>query len=56
MSSLMLTDEERNRFAAWLEREAETGQGIVEQREKQNIAAAIIIARKLRNTHSETIG
>lgn len=66
---LLLTDQERLRFAAWLEHEAATTKGIVEQmeklgphtapmvaRQKTEAAAALLIARKLRETHSDSIG
>lgn len=64
---LLLTDQERMRFAAWLEHDAATTQGIVEQmeklgphtapmvaRQKMEAAAALFIARKLRETHSDS--
>ena len=67
--SLLLTAEERDRFASWLELEAAIGKGLIEQleklgpmsapviaREKQESTAALIIARKLRATSSESIG
>lgn len=61
---LFLSQAEADRFAAWLEREAETGRAILRQleslppnvaaplieREKRDIAAALIIARRLRST------
>lgn len=69
MSSMLLTDQERERFAAWLEHEAGTARGMIEQleklgpmgapaiaREKTEMTAALIVARKLRATHSESIG
>lgn len=62
---LLLTEQERERFAAWLEHEAATAKGLIEQmeklgpamamliaREKAEAAAALVIARKLRATHS----
>lgn len=62
--SLLLTQEERDRFAAWLENEAVSGKLIIEQmeklgpytaqlvaREKAESNAALLIARKLRETH-----
>lgn len=65
---MLLTPEERDRFAAWLEREAETAKQIVEQmeklgpmtaplvqREKAEAAAALLIARKLRSIESVSI-
>jgi hypothetical protein len=67
--SLLLTKEERNRFASWLELQASTSAGIIEQmkklgphllplieREQNEAWAASIIARKLRATHDESIG
>ena len=66
---MLLTPEERERFAAWLEHEAMTARGMIEQleklgphtapiiwRQKQEAAAALIIARKLRATSSDSIG
>ena len=66
---MLLTGDERERFATWLEREANTASGLVEQmeklgphaapmvaREKAEAAAALLIARKLRAIHSESIG
>lgn len=66
---LLLTPQERDRFAAWLEHEAATAKGLIEQmeklgphmapmvaREKAEGAAALLIARKLRATHSDSIG
>lgn len=62
MSGLLLTREERERFAAWCEREAESANGIIGEmekmknmprvlveREKMEAAAALIIAKKLRS-------
>jgi hypothetical protein len=62
--SLLLTVQERDRFATWLENEAKTAKGIIEQleklgphtapviaREKLEIGAALVIAKKLRSTH-----
>lgn len=67
--SMLLTDQERERFAAWLEHEAATDAGLVEQmeklgpqmamlatRKKAEAAAALMIARKLRSTHGDSIG
>lgn len=64
-----LTDQERNRFAAWLEHEAATDKGLLEQMEKLGpafavvtahkkgeIDAALLIARKLRSIESQSIG
>lgn len=69
MSNLLLTQQERDRFAAWLENEAATSKLLIEQMEKlgphalpvlnlerTEMNAAIVIARKLRNTTSESIG
>lgn len=67
--NLLLTDQERDRFASWLEHEATVGKGLIEQmeklgphaaplvaREKQEAAAALVIARKLRATEGMSIG
>lgn len=67
--SYLLTDQERDRFATWLEQEAATAKGLIEQmgklgtmaaplvaREEAEAAAALLIARKLRATHSDSIG
>lgn len=64
----LLTPQERDRFATWLEHEASTAKGLIEQleklgphgatmatREKTEAAAALVIARKLRATHSDSI-
>lgn len=66
---MVLTQQERDKFAAWLEREAESAKAIIEQleklgphgaliakKEKQEMTAALIIAAKLRSIQSETIG
>jgi len=66
--SLLLSAEERQRFAEWLEHEATTGKGLLEQieklgpgmqmladRERGDIAAALRIARKLRQTESFSV-
>ena len=65
---MLLTNEERERFAAYLEQEARSDLAILEQMEKSNMPAALIqkyrveamaaqvIAKKLRSTESETIG
>ena len=66
---LLLTQQERDRFAAWLEHEAYVGKGLIEQmeklgphaaplvaREKAEAAAALLIARKLRSTEGMSIG
>jgi hypothetical protein len=65
----MLTEQERQRFAEWLEREALTSKGLIEQmkklgpamniamqREQAEAAAALLIARKLRATQSMSVG
>lgn len=65
---LLLTPQERDRFAAWLEHEAATANGLIEQmeklgphvapmvaREKAEAGAALLIARKLRATHSDSL-
>jgi hypothetical protein len=65
---LLLSTQERDRFAAWLEHEAATAKGLIEQmeklgphvaplvaREKAEAAAALLIARKLRATESMSI-
>lgn len=66
--SPLLTNEERARFVEWLENEAATGEGIAQQMLKigtpdflvkkirVEVGAALIIAKKLRETHSERIG
>lgn len=67
--SMLLTNEERERFAAWLEHEASTAKILIEQmeklgphaaplvaREKAEAAAAMLIAAKLRATQSMSIG
>jgi hypothetical protein len=70
--SFLLSDEERNRFALWLERNAESCAGMIEQWEKiggdmPHVAAVTkklrteevayrIVAQILRTTESVTIG
>lgn len=67
--SMLLTEQERLRFAAWLEREASTSSALIEQMEKlgphvapmvvhqrAEIAASLLIAKKLRAIQSESIG
>ena len=62
---LLLNQQERDRFAEWLEHEAATAKGLIEQmeklgphmaplmaREKAEAGAALLIARKLRSTES----
>lgn len=69
MPNLLLTDEERNRFAEWLEREASTDKIFIEQSAKlgphgaimvkkftAEMHAALIIAAKLRSIESFSIG
>ena len=66
---MILTKEERNRFAAWCEAQASDAKAIVEQlkklgphgeivaqREKQEAAAALMIASKLRAIEDASIG
>jgi hypothetical protein len=64
----LLTAQERDRFASWLERELETGKGMIQQMEKmpnmqlfidkqkREMAAYLIVARILRSTEDMTIG
>jgi hypothetical protein len=67
--NLLLTDQERERFAAWLEHEAATENTLVAQMEKLGPSfalvieqkkleanASLVIARKLRSTQSMSIG
>lgn len=65
----LLTDQERERFAAYLEQDAKSAEQIIAQMEKMPFgggetftkglrterAAALIIARKLRSLSSESI-
>ena len=64
-----LTSEERIKFAKWLEREAATGKEIMTQltslgeytkvlvkKEQLELAAALVIARKLRSIESQQVG
>lgn len=65
--SALLTEEERRKFAAWLEREALTSGGLAEQMAKINLptmvadvekrygAACALIADRLRRTESYTL-
>jgi hypothetical protein len=66
---LLLTAQERDRFASWLEHEATVAKGLIEQmeklgphaallvaREKAEAVAALVIARKLRATEGMNIG
>lgn len=64
---MLLTDEERERFATYLEQDAESSRLIIEQMKNLPVAqvmvkaataemhAALIVARKLRSLHSQTI-
>jgi hypothetical protein len=64
---MLLTQAERDKFAAWLENEARTDMGMVEQmatigtpdmvltRYRQEATAAMLIARKLRSIHDEVV-
>lgn len=68
--SFLLTPQERDRFATWLERQAESSKAMIAQfetlppavaevmvaKEKQELAAYIIIARMLRSTEDMSIG
>jgi hypothetical protein len=68
--SLLLTAAERNRFASWLENEAEAARLMIEQmktfpkttasvlimREELERSAALILARKLRSIEDQSIG
>lgn len=67
---MILTQQQRDLFAAWLEREASSAEAIAKPMEqlpglvgahlaKQELdyaAAARLIADRLRKTHSETVG
>ena len=67
--SYLLSDIERERFAAWLERQAETGKQMIEQfkklppmvadamvkKESLEVAAYLVVARVLRSTESMTL-
>jgi DNA-binding phage protein len=68
MEPIWLTDEERARFVAYLEQEAESSKGLADQAEKLGLAgvmlakklraeglAAVVIAAKLKSTESMTI-
>jgi hypothetical protein len=66
--SMLLTNAERERFARWLENEARTSKVLIEQMEKlsmgavivqherQEMEAALIIARKIRQTEGFSVG
>ena len=70
MTSRLLTDAERDRFATWLEQEAETGELMAAQmdkmagphfvllakKERVEAMSAKIVAKKLRETQSMTVG
>ena len=43
---LLLTQQERDRFAAWLEHEAAVGKGLIEQMEKLGPHAWPLVARE----------
>lgn len=65
---LLLSDEERERFATWLEREAETNEGMVKhmasmkvpepmmQRMRTEAMACRIVVARLRSTETMSIG
>lgn len=65
---MLLTDDERRRFAEYLEQDAASGEAILSQLEKlpgmdaiirktqAEVAATKIVAKKLRSLHSESIG
>jgi len=69
MNDLLLSEAERDRFADWLEHEARTATGLAEQaamlggammnvtvrRLRDEAAASLLIARKLRATRSDSI-
>jgi len=44
--NLLLSQDERNRFADWCEMEASSNDGIIQQMEKMNIHQNIIKSRK----------
>lgn len=64
---MLLSDGERDRFAAWLELEASTEKGLIEQMEKIGVPEFVIahkktimqakalVARELRKTHTDRI-
>ena len=68
MTRLLLTDQERQRFSAWLRAEAEGHVGMAKQmeelpnmapmalRERQRAAAKTLIAMELDSTESMSIG
>ena len=68
MANLLLSDEEKGRFIAYLEREAEDTEKLVEQMKKVNVAKPLIdmmsaeakaykiVALKMRAMESFTIG
>ena len=68
MSDLLLSKQERERFASWLEHEALVGRDLIvymeklgpagamlASRERAEAKAAELIARKLRATHTQSI-
>ena len=63
---LLLSRQERERFAAWLEHEADTDQGLIRQMEavrqelvakhfKVRVAAYRIVAKELRNIEDASV-
>lgn len=64
---IMLNEQERNRFASWLEQQCESNRGMLEQLEKmphaapvaenmkRETAAMLIVAKKLRSIEQITI-
>jgi len=71
VSDLLLNDAERRRFSVWLQHEASSSLGIAEQaekmipgpagrlfsqRERGYAAACVLIARRLDDTESMTVG
>lgn len=69
MAVITLSADERHKFASWLEQDAESNKLMIEQlaklgpghdlmapRMKTEIAAALIIAGKLRGVEEESIG
>lgn len=68
MNGALLSDEERHRFAGWLEREIVSGEAMIGQfetmklpaalvtRKKNELLAAKIILQQLRSIESVTVG
>lgn len=67
--SYLLSAEERERFATWLERQAESSKGIIQQmeklgahaaplveKEKRELMACLIVAQMIRNVEEMTVG